>query len=146
MNFHISCSSTAATCRFTGEYTDCIFASLWLRHWRNFSQGVTMPPGIMSKNHASGATFYSGKCHLPEYKSALLFRQVRSRMPFAWIQGRPRWPSTAANGLVPQGQLSFSSFFHEILTDFLSPKNLYEVPPCDLDWIWKEIPKSQLAL
>ena len=49
----------------------------------NFSQAVTIPPGIMSKNHASGATLYSGKCHLPEYKSALLFGQVRSRMPFA---------------------------------------------------------------
>ena len=40
------------------------------------------------------------------------------------------WPSTLAIFLVPQGQLSFSSIFHEILTLFLSPKNLYEKRPC----------------
>ena len=72
-----------------------------------FLKVALWPPGNVSSKHASGATFYSGKCHLPEYKSALLFGQVRSRMPFAWIQGRPRWPSTVLIFLVPQGQLSF---------------------------------------
>ena len=39
------------------------------------------------------------------------------------------WPSTLAIFLVPQGQLSFSSIFHEILIDFLIPKSFYEKRP-----------------
>ena len=70
MIFHVSCSCTAATCRFTGEYTDCIFASLWLRHWRNFSNPVTMPLVDYVQQSRLG--------------SDLLFRQ----MPFAWIEER----------------------------------------------------------
>ena len=40
------------------------------------------------------------------------------------------WPSTLAIFLVPHGQLSFSSIFHEIMTFFFSPKKLYEKRPC----------------
>ena len=62
------------------------------------------------------------------------------------VIGRPRCLSTALNRFVPRSQLSFSSFFHQNRNDFLSPTNLYEVNGRELEWVWKEIPKSLLAL